>query len=70
MKRLTLTSLRLKPALPSISFREQLQILVVSCDDKTLHVSFKVHNGCKRNLNFWKCINTAEVQVIPHLAMD
>mgnify|MGYP001164202611 CR=1 FL=1 len=64
MKRLTLTALILKTASPSISFREPLQILVVSCDDKTLHVSFNVHNRCKGNLNFWKCINRAEGQVI------
>ncbi len=70
MKCLLLAPLMLITASSGITLSQTYQIPVVPYDDKPHHVSYKVHNRCKRVKNYWKCIYRTEKRVTTSLDMD
>ena len=69
MKRLILLHLILITS-TGIALSQQIQIPVIPFDEKAPHVSYKVHNRCKRLKNYWKCVDRSELKVTTSLDMD
>ncbi len=57
-------------SLPGIALSQPFQIPVVPFDDKPPHISYKIHKRCKRNKNYWKCIDRSDQKVMSSLEMD
>ena len=69
MERLLLLHLILVTS-TGIALSQQIQIPVIPFDEKPPHVSYKVHNRCKRFENYWKCVDRSEQKVTTSLDMD
>ena len=69
MERLLLLQLILVTS-TGIALSQQIQIPVIPFDEKAPHVSYKVHNRCKRFKSYWKCVDRSDRKVTSSLDMD